>query len=62
MINDPGRTYEEPLDVETYEGEVVITGPASAGFALTPEAAALTAMRLARAARQAAETVAAGAA
>lgn len=60
MTKDPGRTYEEPLEVEIYEGEVVITGPAG-GFALTSEAAAQTAMRLAQAARQAAEAVAAGA-
>ncbi|HEY1927621.1 MAG TPA: hypothetical protein VGG92_09160 [Caulobacteraceae bacterium] len=55
MTGDPGRTYDEPLDVETYEGEVVITGPAATSYALTPQAAARTATRLAQAARQAAD-------
>jgi hypothetical protein len=54
MTHDPGRTYDQPLEVETYEGEVVITGPFATGYALTPQAAAQTAKRLARAARRAA--------
>jgi len=53
MTRDAANTYDQPLEVEAYAGEVVITGPASVGFALTAAAAAETADRLALAARHA---------
>lgn len=48
--------YEDPLAVETYEGEVVITGPGRIGVSLTASAAAQTARRLAAAAVEAQKT------
>jgi hypothetical protein len=53
MDRDPGKTYDQPLDVDVYEGEVVIFGPGPAGIALTANAAAETAARLTEAARRA---------
>ena len=49
--------YDQPLEVDTQEGEVVIVGPGPAAIALTPQAAAASAERLAAAARQAAAMV-----
>jgi hypothetical protein len=40
---------DQPLDVDPFEGEVVITGPGHVAIALTPSAAAQTAERLAAA-------------
>ena len=42
--------YTEPLDVQTFNGEVVITGPGPIAVSLTAAAAAKTAERLAAAA------------
>lgn len=47
----PNATFQVPLDVETFHGEVVVTGPGAVSFALSPLAAARTAERLAAAAR-----------
>jgi len=47
----PSATFQVPLDVETFHGEVVVTGPGAVSFALSPEAARRTAERLAAAAR-----------
>lgn len=48
--------YDEPLDVEICEGEVVVTAPRGAvAVSLTVEAAAETARRLEEAVRQAAQ-------
>lgn len=46
--------YDQPLEVETQDGEVVIVGPGATAVALTPEAAAVSAERLAAAAKKAA--------
>ena len=57
MKPDPQDTYDQPLEVTTHGGEVVITGPGAAGIALTASAAATTAERLAKAARSASQAV-----
>lgn len=46
-----GDAYDKPLDIETHNGDVVITGPGAASVALTGKAAAASADRLAEAAR-----------
>lgn len=46
-----GDAYDQPLDIETHNGEVVITGPGATSMALTAKAAAVSADRLAQAAR-----------
>jgi hypothetical protein len=46
-----GDTYDQPLNIETLNGEVVITGPGATSLALTAKAAAASADRLAQAAR-----------
>jgi hypothetical protein len=46
--------YDQPLEIETQDGEVVIVGPGATAVALTPKAAALSAERLAAAAKKAA--------
>jgi hypothetical protein len=45
--------YEQPLEVDAHDGEVVIVGPGAAAIALTPGAAAVSAGRLAAAAKRA---------
>ena len=45
--------YDQPLEVDTQDGEVVIIGPGAAAIALTPGAAAVSAGRLAAAAKKA---------
>lgn len=46
--------YDQPLEIGTQEGEVVIVGPGPTAIALTPQAAAMSAERLAAAAQKAA--------
>lgn len=46
--------YDQPLEIDTHEGEVVIVGPGATALSLTPQAAALSAERLAAAAKKAA--------
>jgi hypothetical protein len=53
MDRDPTATYDQPLEIDTFDGEVVIFGPGAAGIALTASAAAQTAARLAEAAERA---------
>ena len=53
MRSGSGATYEQPLDIDIHDGEVVILGPGPLGVALTAEAAAQTARRLAEAAGRA---------
>ena len=52
MTRDLQEAYREPLAVETFDDEVVITGPGPIGISMTASAAAETARRLALAARQ----------
>lgn len=53
MTRTQQEAYEEPLGVEAFDGEVVITGPGRVGVSLTASAAAQTAQRLAAAAEAA---------
>ena len=53
-MHDPAQTYDRPLEVDVHGVEVVITGPGPNGIALTAQAAAESAKRLATAARRAA--------
>lgn len=53
-MRDPGQTYDRPLEVDVHGIEVVITGPGPNGIALTAQAAAESASRLAAAAQKAA--------
>lgn len=53
-------TYDQPLEIDTHEGEVVIVGPGATALSLTPQAAALSAERLAAAAKKAAAMAQAG--
>ena len=46
--------YDQPLEIDTHEGEVVIVGPGATAVSLTPQAAAVSAERLAAAAKKAA--------
>lgn len=46
--------YDQPLEIDTHDGEVVIVGPGATAVALTPQAAAVSAERLAAAAKKAA--------
>lgn len=48
-----GDAYDKPLDIETHDGDVVITGPGATSVALTAKAAAASADRLAEAAKAA---------
>jgi hypothetical protein len=50
MLEGRHGAYVQPLDVQVYEGEVVVTGPGAVDIALTASAAAETAQRLAAAA------------
>lgn len=50
MTRNQQEAYRDPLGVETFDGEVVITGPGRIGISLTAGAAAQTAERLAAAA------------
>lgn len=49
--------YDQPLEIDTHEGEVVIVGPGATAVSLTPQAAAVSAERLAAAAKKAAAMV-----
>jgi hypothetical protein len=53
MPSSAGNAYDRPLEVEAHDGEVVITGPGATAVALTAGAAAVSAERLAAAAKQA---------
>ena len=55
MSSDPRKAYDQPLEVDTHGGEVVIMGPGPAGISLTARAAAKSARRLADAARKASQ-------
>ena len=48
-----GDAYDKPLDIQTHNGDVVIVGPGATSMALTAEAAAASANRLAEAAKAA---------
>lgn len=51
---ETGQAFSQPLLVDVIDGEVVIRGPEGpTGVSLTPAAAALTAQRIAAAARRA---------